>query len=551
MKKSAIILFFAAFLSISALAQTIQEGTNHFYAERYQSAKSVFDKLLATNPNNLDAVYWLGQTYIASGDINSARALYQKTLAANGNAPLIMAGMGHVDLLDGKAQEARQLFEGAITASHTKKGNDPNVLNAIGRANVQAYTEAKPLGDVNYAIAKLTEAGQLAPGNPEIFLNLGNAYRKKHDGTNAAIAYHQAGNFAPALYRAAMLYKTQNNWDVVTENLNSATAADAKFAPAYLELYEYYLRTKRDFATAQDYANKYTANADPSPDNDYLVAQTFYVQGKYSDAINLGKKMISQSQNPKPRVYRLLANSYIESKDTTDACQYATLFLSKANEDELVGNDYLIHMYSCGKDNPDIIRQDITKAVKVDSVPARQKSLMDDAIENARKNGQRELEGELRLFEYNFFYAAKPDPSQFVAIGVPFYYASQFQKADSLFKIYIAAYPDSIYGHLWDARALRQIDTSGALGLAVPEWEQQLRVAETNPSRDIYKTAGAYAATQLTVYYINVKKDREKGNSYLQRGLALNPEDETLKSIDSQLNKKSPTNQTPPKTKTK
>src|ERR1700694_4686346 len=103
MKKSAVVVIFAAFLSVTALAQSVQEGINHIYAERYQSAKSVFDKLIATNPNNMEATYWLGQDYIAMGNTAGARSLYEKALTANGNAPLILAGIGNVELLEGNA----------------------------------------------------------------------------------------------------------------------------------------------------------------------------------------------------------------------------------------------------------------------------------------------------------------------------------------------------------------------------------------------------------------------------------------------------------------
>ena len=63
--KSAIALLFAAFLSISAFAQNVQEGVSNVYAERYQSARTIFEKLLSANPNNIEATYWLGQTLIA------------------------------------------------------------------------------------------------------------------------------------------------------------------------------------------------------------------------------------------------------------------------------------------------------------------------------------------------------------------------------------------------------------------------------------------------------------------------------------------------------
>lgn len=538
MKKSALAFFFAAILSVAALAQSVQEGVNHFYAERFESAKSTFQKLLASNPNNLEATYWLGQTLILSGDVNAARDLYQKSLAANGNAPIIMVGMGHIHLLDGKKAEARQLFEQAITASKSRRNNDPNILSAIGRANVQAYTDKKPLGDVDYAISKLNEAAQINPNNPDVFLILGNAYRKKHSGGDAILAYRKAGNYAPALYRTAMLYRTQNNWDVVLENLNAAVAADARFAPAYLDLYDYYLNIKRDFTTAEKWANQYRSNSDPSVENDYLLAQTYYVQQKYNDAISVGKNILAQSPNAKPRVYRLLAYSYLASKDTTAACENTNAFLAKAGEEDIIGQDYILQATTCGKSNPQMIFAAISKAVSMDSVPARQVKLLDEAIETAKKSGDRNLEGELGLFKYKFLNKTKENPSEFVALGVPFYYAEQFQKADSLFQVYSTAYPDSIYGYLWSSRALRQIDKDRTQGLAVPAFEHTLRIAAMDPTRDFYKSAATSAAAELAIYYYNVKRDKEKSIMYLKKGLEFDPNDETLTSILKQIDPK-------------
>jgi TolA-binding protein len=87
MKKSVIVFGLAALFSLNAMAQTVQEGVSNYYAQRYQSARAIFEKLTAANPNNLEAVYWLGQTHIDQGDIAGAKALYSKTLATNGNAP--------------------------------------------------------------------------------------------------------------------------------------------------------------------------------------------------------------------------------------------------------------------------------------------------------------------------------------------------------------------------------------------------------------------------------------------------------------------------------
>jgi Flp pilus assembly protein TadD len=542
MKKSAIVLFFAAFLSITALAQNVQEGVNNFYAERYGSAKSVFEKLLATNPNNIEATYWLGQTNIAQDNITGAKAVYDKALAANGNAPLLLVGTGEIELLQGNQPAARQHFEQAITASKGRKGNDPAVLNAIGRANVDAYSDSKKLGDLDYAIAKLNEAAQLAPTNPDIFLNLGNAYRKKHQGSDAVQAYRKAGNFAPALYRTAMLYMTQTNyrqpdsWSVVLENLNNVITADPKFAPAYEQLYYYNLLGKQDFPTAESYATKYISSSDPSPENQYFLAQTQFVQKKYNDAITNAKNIISQTNNnPKPRVYRLLAYSYLGNKDTATACQYANEYLAKAKEEDLRGDDYLLHAYSCGKGNPDLIRADIFKAVQMDSVLSRQVMLLNDAAKEAKANGQRLLQGELDLMSYQIR-GKQTNPAELVNIAVSFFFGGAYQKADSIAKAYSAIAPDSIYGYYWSALSLSAIDTTMQQGLAMESYQKSLDIAEKDKVR--FKSQGIRAAQTLAIYNFNIKNDKTAAAGYVQRGLAFDPTNANLLNIQKVLNEK-------------
>src|ERR1700704_3989960 len=122
MKKLSVTFLAAALLMITGIqAQTLAEGINDLYAERTKSAKAVFEKLLAANPNNIDATYWLGQTYIAMKDIAGARNIYSKALMASANAPLLIVGMGHVELNEKKTSEATQRFEAAITMTRGKK----------------------------------------------------------------------------------------------------------------------------------------------------------------------------------------------------------------------------------------------------------------------------------------------------------------------------------------------------------------------------------------------------------------------------------------------
>jgi tetratricopeptide (TPR) repeat protein len=523
MKKSAIVLL-SAFLSLSVFAQNVQEGVNHLSAQRYQSAKSVFDKLVAANPNNIEANYWLGQTYIKSRDTAAAVALYQKLISTNGNAPLALVGIGQVELMQGKTAEARQRFETAISLSKGRKGNDPIVLLAIGRAN----TDAKA-GDIAYALQKLNEAAQLAPQNADIQLAIGNAYRKiPGSGSQAATAYLKSTGIAPsalAYYRLSKLYSTQNNWDVVIENLNKALSLDPKFAPAYSDLYDYHFIVTRDFVKAEEFANKYIANADPSLENDRMKADIFYVQKKYDEAINAGKSIIQRGgDKTPPRVYKLVAYSYVEKGDSVSARPYVDQYFAREDPEEIIGFDYILKADAYASSDPNAVIESYKLAVQKDSVLANQIKFLNSGIDRFKKANQKIYEADLRLLSFNLRKAAgsSANPNELIGgVVIPYYQGKAFQRSDSIAKMYIGLAPDSIYGYIWSARSLGMQDTTMESGVAVDAYTRYLDAASKDKIR--YKTNGVEAAGYLAGYYNNIKKDKVNAIAYLKRGLEFDP----------------------------
>ena len=517
-------------------AQSIQEGMNHLYAERNKSAKETFDKLVATNPNNLEAVYWLGQTYIAMEDINSARDLYSKTLNANGNAPLIMVGKGHVNLIDGKKDDARQMFEAAINLSTGKKGADVSILNAIGRASVDAKE-----GDVAYAIDKLKTAAQKDPKNADVYLNLGDAYRKAHEGGQAVTNYDMAVSANPAMaraiYRKAMVYYTQKNWELFTELLNKATAADPKFAPAYYQMY-YYSLGKLDFNTAQDYANKYIANTDPDPQNDYLVAQTCFAKKDYDCAINTSKGIVSKAgEQTKPRTYKLLAYSYVGKGDTASAKQYIDQYFSKAKEEEIIPPDYVLRGQIYGSSDPNIVYESYAKAASMDSVYDSKMKMIQEGVDWAKGKNNKIMEGKLRLLQS--VNRKTPNCGDAFFSGLAFYQGVDYKTADSLFKVYIGCAPDSVYGYYYDARANLAMDTTLSvepyLTNMVNGFTKTLVLAANN--KDKFKNQAVASSQFLAAIYNNTKKSRDSAIYFLQKGLEFDPANTTLADFLKELQK--------------
>ncbi len=562
MTKTTITIFAACLLGINALkAQTIQEGINHLYAEREKSAKATFDKLIAANPNNLDAIYWLGQTYFAMNNPTAARELYSKTLSLNGNAPLIMVGMAHYLLTIGKKDEAHQLFETAITLSTGKKGPDPNILNAIGRANIDAKD-----GDAAYAIDKLKTAAEKDPKNADIFLNLGDAYRKVHEGGQAVVNYDKAIQASPTLARAAfrkaMIYYTQQNWDLFEELLNQSITMDPKFAPAYYQLYYIYLlnRKKQDFSIAQDYANKYVANSDKDPQNEYLVAQTCWAKAMkessndqaseankdYDCSINTAKGIIAKAgEQTKAIVYRLLAYAYVGKNDTLSAKQYVDQFFSKAKEEDINPADYILRgqIYGTTSGDDNVVLESYVKAAQLDSVYSSKMETIQKGVDYFEKKKKWLSAAEMRIVQSKTRKTNFPTDPFFV--GLRFYQGGNYQRADSSLRAYVALAPDTVFGHYYRAKINFALDTSMMVepfaSTMVQEYQKTLDLALNDKVK--FKSQAIEASKLLAGYFNNIKKNKDSAILYLQKGQEFDPTNTSLQELIDYL-KKVPTKPT-------
>jgi tetratricopeptide (TPR) repeat protein len=550
MKKLSITFLVAGLLSVAAMqAQTIQEGVNDLYAERNKSAKATFEKLLAANPNNIDASYWLGQTYIAMDNAAGARDIYSKALLASANAPLLIVGMGQVELIENKTNEARQRFEAAITLTRGKKGDDPVILNAIGRAIVNTYTEKEKKGDINYAVEKLEAAAARDDKNAEIFLNLGTAYRKAKPGEGGGKAFesYKKGNvanpnFAPPYHRLAQLFNSQKNYELYEQYLNEAIAHDPRYAPAYYDLY--YLKLgKLDFTSAEDYAKKYIANSDPDPQNDYLRVQTLWAKKDFDGAIAGAKNIIAQAgASTKARVHKLIADSYVQKGDTAAAKPFIDEYFTKAKPEELTALDYGLKatIYSVIPGQEDVVYNSILEGVRIDTVIDNKIKTIKDGADLFKRKGLREKEGDL----ISLLIQVKPKPTindMFDAARAYYFGLAYTKSADMALKM-IEKYPEEVYGYDWAVNNYKVLDSSFTLNQAVPAAIKLLEFSQKDTAK--YKKYYLSAAGFLVQYYANVAKDREKAIEYLKKMIEIDPSNEVLKG-NLELLQKTPKPTTP------
>lgn len=527
MKKISLLSLVFCFFGNFLFAQSIDDGKKFLNYERYTSAQDVFSKLLAANPNNIQAAYWLGQTYIQNQDgpdTAAAQALYQKTLQANPNAPLLMVGVGEVELMQGNTNDARNRFETAISLT---KGKDAEVLAAVGRANVD--TKA---GDATYAIDKLNQAAARDKKNSQIQVELGDAYRKMIDGANATTAYQNALSMdsknARASFMIGRIFETQGYGQepIYMKYYNDAIAEDPNFAPVFYWLYNYYYT--RDVNKSRDYLNKYIAVADPASKNCYAQASLLYVSQLYKDAIAKSDECINQAgQKAYPNLYGLKAYSYDKMGDSLNARKYFDEFFSKVNPDKIGPNDYATYGKILLKfpGNDSLASIYVDKAVQLDTVPANKldyvKSTAASLIASQNYAGAGKWYTKILSLKKDYgkvdlYYAGYND-----------YRGNNYTGADSVWTLYQGKYPEDIFGWYMGARAKEGIDTTGEQGLAKPDYEKVIAIADTVPDKQTVKDKLIPAYRYMVAYYYNIKHDKDSAILYNNKILEIDPTDAT------------------------
>jgi Tfp pilus assembly protein PilF len=527
-------------------AQSLQEGIQDLYSDRVESAKAVFEKLVASNPNNIEATYWLGQAFLKKDDIAGAKSVYDKALTTSANAPLLLVGKGQVDLEENKIQDARQRFESALTISKGRKGDDPEILNAVGKAITEVYDHIDKKGDINFAVEKLQAAAQANVKDvrvkADILLNLANALRKQKPGENGGEVFknlQEASRIDPSYpvpyYRNGMLFQSQRNWDMFVEYMNSAIAKDPRFAPAYYELTYYYMRV--DVEKAKQYAQKFKESADADPQNAYLEYSMDWALKNYDKAIAGAKDIIAKTGGKhKAKVHKLLADSYVAKGDTVSAKQHVDEYFAKEKSEEIKPLDYTLkaNIYSAIPGQESVALQSFLDGIKSDTTEAGKLDILKEGIELFRKKQQAKNESALyaKLLEIK----PKPTINDLFYAAYANYKAGQFGPSYDLAKRMTTDYPDQEYGWEWKYNAAIMLDTAKMDSLAIPAANEWLTFIRKDSVKYAAKFPGVYG---YLVQTYNKMKDYENTVVYLGllKDVTADPaRKESLQSNIDQLN---------------
>ncbi|HUZ59827.1 MAG TPA: tetratricopeptide repeat protein [Hanamia sp.] len=509
-------------------AQSINDGKQFLNYERYESAEGVFQKLLASDPNNIEAAYWLGQTYLEDQDIvdtTKAKVLYQKMLQANPNNPLLMVGIGQVELRDGDTTDARNRFETAINL--TKKRDRDAIQEAVGRANVLTKN-----GNILYGIDMLNQAADRDKKNPEIYNLIGHGYWRLNDGSNAIINYQKAlaldSKDARAEWMIGRIYETQGygQQTIYMKHYLDAIQEDPNFAPVYYWLYGYYYN--RDVNTAAEYLDKYIAHADKESKNCYAQTSLMLVSSKYQETVTQANSCIAAAgEKAYPNLYGLKGYAYDKLGDSLKAKEAFEQYFAKVNPDNIGPKDYATYGRILLKFPGQQALADsmIDKAIAMDTVMSKKIGYIKDVAQSyvdsknylqAGKWFGKVLSIDTAYGKVDLFYAGYND-----------YRGGNYVTADSVFKLYQQKYPDDILGWYLGGHAAEGIDTSNTLGLAKPDYEKVIAIADTTKDKASVNDKLIPALRYMLAYYYNIKHNTDSAIYYNDQILVADPTDAT------------------------
>ena len=531
MKKIILPLF--TLLSISSIvsAAGIDDGRKLLNYERLTSARQTFQQVVASDPKNAQAIYWLGQVYIAQDKLDSAKLLYQNALTGGLNDPWIWIGQGQIDILQGgDVNAAKQKFEQAVTATTSTKGKNkgpnPEILNAIGRAMASGGSQ---VGDPNYGIDKLKQAAQIDQKNADIYINIGLCYRKLggEQGGQAFEAFRQASAIDPQnprpYYYIGRIYQSQRNKESMNEWYNKAIAADATFAPVYLQYFQYYSET--DVSAAKEYLDKYVANADKDCTTDYFVGDYLFRAGKYQESLQKAKEMDAGPCKDFPRLNVLYAYDYDRLGDSMQARSYLQKYFAAASPEAIQPADYAFGGTVLAKfpEETDTAMKYLTMAVQKDTVKENQKEYMVTASKIAAQSGNygmilsilrtsEKINGG-KLSETGYFNLSKNIVDAATVDTAGAFDSTRYLFGDSVIQAYILAYPEKPQGYSFRTRFAKISDRDTTRGLAIPAMEQQneFLVKDTGAANKKTIFANYY---YLLIYYAQYAKDLPKEQEY-------------------------------------
>jgi len=211
---------------VVAAPQKLDMALRSHRAGRLSEAEVAYDDVLAVDPENIDALHFLGVIAYQRGEHGRAEKLISRALSRNASNAPAYNNLGNALGAQGKLDAAIACYRQALALQ-------PGYADAW--VNLGATFRAK--GEVEKAVQFYHHALSLAPDIPMTHCNLGNALAQQGKLDDAVACLRKAlalkPDFVEALCSLGNVLRNQDRLDESMDCLNKALALKPDFAEAY------------------------------------------------------------------------------------------------------------------------------------------------------------------------------------------------------------------------------------------------------------------------------------------------------------------------------
>jgi len=217
-------------------AQEIDDALMLLKSREDNAALVIFEKVLGSEPDNLDALWGKAEVLRRKSDYKEAQTLLNNILKQNPFHSSALLSLSYIKLKQDCLEDALKLVNRALVSSRSDKENQALAYVMLGTINASRAERSGFFCKITYGLrikGYFLKARKLAPDLPEVHLVIGTFYLSapKIIGGNLDLAIQEleqavriAAGFATANARLAAAFKTKGN----------------------LEKYNYYLKRARE-----------------------------------------------------------------------------------------------------------------------------------------------------------------------------------------------------------------------------------------------------------------------------------------------------------------
>lgn len=495
MKKTLLLFASVLFLSTTVFCQSIDEGLRMMQYQKYLSASWVFEKLVAADPNNFTAAYWLGIAEIRKKETDKA-ITYFKNALNKVNTPLLTAGLANAYAAAGNKIESKNiLLKIPVTSSIANE----ELYAALGRVSFS-------LGDYVKAEDYYNKAILINKNNLGTYILLGNNFIKKGDGTSAFNYFNKAiqldSTYAPAYFSLAKIFLSQKDAEMYLPYLIKTLEKDSLFTPAWYEMYRY--AYYHDKANVKRYYTRYLELSDKTELQQYQLLVLDFNDKKYKSVLDKAKILMKDEDSELPvEIYKYVGFSYFQLSNLSEAFKYITQYMQVQDSAKISKYDiYLAAQVAARiKEKDSMAIRYIVNAYESDTIGNNRK-LYATALINYYINIKDSYN--IALWSEKLLPYKGINKIDLYRIGVAWYNVDDLQKADSIFKEFVKLFPYEYKGIYMQAGIEAKKDT-GTTGSAVPYFETFIAKV-SGSTKSEYKPMLEQSYTYLGGFYLNLKQ---------------------------------------------